>query len=82
MWWRDVTAISAAAEQQDAFNATAGVACLLLADVLQKVLVGLALSKAPCGAWKENFQKIGCYQSKILRNHSSFRQSGGSLQMP
>lgn len=82
VWWRDVTAIGAAAKQQDAFNATAGFACLLLADVLQKALVGLALSGAPCGAWKENLQKIGCYQSKILRNHSSFGQSGGSLQMP
>jgi hypothetical protein len=82
VWWRDVTAIGAAAKQQNAFKATAGFACFLLADVLQKALVGLALSKAPCGAWKENLQKIGCYQSKILRNHSSFGQSGGSLQMP
>ena len=82
VWWRDVTAMCAAAEQQDAVNATAGVACLLLADVLQKALVGLALSGAPCDAWKANLQKIGCYQSKILRNHSSFGQSGGSLQMP
>jgi len=59
-----------------------GGACFLLADVLKKALVELALSGAPCGAWKENLQKIGCYQSKILRNHSSFGQSGGSLQMP
>ncbi|MED7678031.1 hypothetical protein GN286_08790 [Rhodobacteraceae bacterium IMCC15231] len=82
VWWSDVTAIGAAAEQQDAFDATAGFVCLILADVLQKALVGLALSGAPCGAWKANLQKIGCYQSKISCNHSSFGQSGGSLQMP
>ncbi|MAB63466.1 MAG: hypothetical protein CMG98_05295 [Marinovum sp.] len=36
VWWRDVTAIGAAAKQQNAFKATAGFACFLLADVLQK----------------------------------------------
>ena len=58
VWWRDVTATGAAAKQQNAFKATAGFTCFLLADVLQKHWSGwpcpellAVLGKRICKRW-------------------------------